>query len=57
MLRQVWSGQQQQEMVSNIVSVTWCGEPFYRPGVHDVECLILVDVLFLLDGGRRREGK
>jgi hypothetical protein len=26
-------------------------------GVYDVKSLILVDSLFLLDGGRRREGK
>jgi hypothetical protein len=32
-------------------------EAFHRLGVHNVESLILVDALFLLDGGRKREGK
>jgi hypothetical protein len=29
---------------------------FHGLGVQEVESLILVDALFLLDGGRRREG-
>jgi hypothetical protein len=33
------------------------GEAFHRQGVQDVKNLILVDALFLLDQGRRREGK
>jgi hypothetical protein len=33
------------------------GEAFHRLGVQDVENLILVGALFLLDVGRRREGK
>jgi hypothetical protein len=44
-------------MAPNFLSVTWCGEVFHELGVWDVEGLILVDALFLLDGGRRREGK
>jgi hypothetical protein len=35
----------------------WHEEAFHRLGVHDVESLILVDALFPLDGGRKREGK
>jgi hypothetical protein len=35
-------------------NVVWGG--FHRLSVQDVETLILVDALFLLDGGRR-EGK
>jgi hypothetical protein len=42
-------------MASNFLSVTWCGEDFHRLRGHDVKSLILVDALFLLDGGRRRE--
>jgi hypothetical protein len=59
MCTQVWSYQQQwwQEMATNFLSVTWLGETLHELGVQDAESLILVDVLFLLDGGRRREGK
>jgi hypothetical protein len=35
----------------------WCGEAFHGLRVQDIESLILVDALFLLDQGRRREGK
>jgi hypothetical protein len=44
-------------MVPNFLSITWHGDAFHGLGVHDVESLILVGVLFLLDGERRREGK
>jgi hypothetical protein len=29
------------------LSVSWCGEPFYRLGVQGVEILILLGALFL----------
>jgi hypothetical protein len=44
-------------MVPNFLSAAWCGEAFHRLVVQDVESLVLVDALFPLDGGRRREGK
>jgi hypothetical protein len=44
-------------MVPYFLSVTWQREAFHGLGVHDVKSLILVAALFLLDGGRRREGK
>jgi hypothetical protein len=44
-------------MAPNFFSVTCCGEAFHGLEVQDVESLILVDVSFQLDGGRRREGK
>jgi hypothetical protein len=44
-------------MAPTFLNVTWHGEDFHRPGVHDVESLIVVDALFPLDGGRRREGR
>jgi hypothetical protein len=44
-------------MAPNFLSVTWLGEAFHGLGVQDVESLILIDALFPLDGGRRREGK
>jgi hypothetical protein len=53
----VWSRLQWGEMVPNFLSTAWHGEAFHRLRVQDVENLILVDALFLLDGGRRREGK
>jgi hypothetical protein len=45
------------KMAPNFLSVTWHGEAFHRLGVHDVKSLILVDALFPLDRGKRREGK
>jgi hypothetical protein len=42
-------------MTPNFVRAAWCGGGFQR--VRCVESLILVDALFPLDGGRRREGK
>jgi hypothetical protein len=42
--------------VPNFLSVTWSEETFHGLGILDVESLVLVDVLFPLDG-RRREGK
>jgi hypothetical protein len=44
-------------MAPNFLSVTWLGEAFHGLGVQDVESLILIDALFPLDGGRRRERK
>jgi hypothetical protein len=44
-------------MAPNFLSVTWHREAFLRQGAQDVEGLILVDALFLFDGGRRRVGK
>jgi hypothetical protein len=44
-------------MAPNFLSVTWHGEAFPGVEVQNVKSLILVDALFLLDGGRRREGK
>jgi hypothetical protein len=41
----------------DFLSVMCCGEAFPGLGVQGVEGLILVGALFLLDGGRRREGK
>jgi hypothetical protein len=35
----------------------WHGEAFQSLGVQDVESLILVGVLFLLDGRRIKKGK
>jgi hypothetical protein len=43
-------------MGPNFLSVTWGGKAFHRVRVQDVDFLILVDALFLPDGGRR-EGK
>jgi hypothetical protein len=48
---------QWQEMVPTFLSAAWSGESFHRLGVQDTESLILVDALFLLDGGKRSEGK
>jgi hypothetical protein len=42
-------------MGANFLSTVWFGEVFHGLGVQDVENLILVDALFLLNGGRRRE--
>jgi hypothetical protein len=42
-------------MVPNFLSEAWHEKAFHRQGVQNVESLILVDALFLLDGGRRRE--
>jgi hypothetical protein len=39
-------------MVPMFLSVTGYGETFHRLVVQDVESVILVDALFLLDGGR-----
>jgi hypothetical protein len=44
-------------MVPKFLSAAWQGKDSHRLGVQDVESLILVDALFLLDGGRRREEK
>jgi hypothetical protein len=44
-------------MAPNYLSAMWSGEDFPRLGVQGVEGLILFVALFLLDGGRRREGK
>jgi hypothetical protein len=44
-------------MASNFLSVTWHGEALCGLGVQGVKGLILVGVLFPLDGGRIREGK
>jgi hypothetical protein len=44
-------------MVLSFLSVMWCGEAFHGIGVQDVESLIVVNALFPLDRGRRREGK
>jgi hypothetical protein len=41
------------KMVPSFLSAAWHLEAFQRLGVQDVESLILVDALFLLDGGRR----
>jgi hypothetical protein len=35
------------------LSAAWHGEAFHGLGFQDVRSLILVDALFLLDGGRR----
>jgi hypothetical protein len=43
--------------VSKLSQCDWGGEAFPGLGVQSVESLILVGALFLLDGGRRREGK
>jgi hypothetical protein len=45
------------EMAPNFLSTVWHGEAFHGLGVQDVESLILIDALFLLDGGRRRKRK
>jgi hypothetical protein len=42
---------------ANFLSAAWCREAFHGLGVWDVESLILVDVLFPLNGERTREGK
>jgi hypothetical protein len=61
MLRQVWRWwqwwRQWGEMMPNFLIVTCCGEAFHGLEVQDVKSLILVDALFLLDGGWRRERK
>jgi hypothetical protein len=44
-------------MVPNFLSVMWHGEDFQGLGVQDVKSLIMVDALFPLYGGSRREGK
>jgi hypothetical protein len=44
-------------MVPNFLSEAWCGEAFHGLRVQEVQSLILVDALFLLDGGKRRERK
>jgi hypothetical protein len=44
-------------MAPNFLSIMWHWQACYRLGVHDVKSLILVGALFLLDGGKRREGK
>jgi hypothetical protein len=44
-------------MVPNFLSAAWYGEAFHWLVVQGVENLILLDSLFPLDGGRRREGK
>jgi hypothetical protein len=44
-------------MAPNFLNVAWHGEAFPRLGVQGIESLILFDALFLLEGGRRREGK
>jgi hypothetical protein len=41
----------------NFLSAAWYGEAFHGLEVQDVESLILVGALFLLDRGKRREGK
>jgi hypothetical protein len=43
-------------MLPNFLSATGHGEAFHGLGVQDVKSLILVDSLFPLDGGRRKEG-
>jgi hypothetical protein len=40
-------------MVTNFLSAVWPGEAFHGLEVCDVKSLILVGVLFLLDGGKR----
>jgi hypothetical protein len=57
MHRQVWSWWQQQEMAPNFLHAAWQGEAFHGLGIQDIESLILVVALFLLEGGRRTEGK
>jgi hypothetical protein len=52
-----WQQQQQGEMVPNFLSITCGGETFQWIGVLDFESLSLAGALFLLDGGRKREGK
>jgi hypothetical protein len=42
-------------MEPDFLSVVWHREAFHSLGVQDVESLILVDALFPLDGGRRKE--
>jgi hypothetical protein len=44
-------------MALNFLSVTWYGEAFHGLGVQGFKVLILVGALFLLDGGKGREGK
>jgi hypothetical protein len=44
-------------MVPNFLSAAWCWEAFHGLRVQNVKSLILVDVIFLLDGRWRREGK
>jgi hypothetical protein len=44
-------------MTPNFLSAVLCGEAFCGLGVHYVKSFILVDALFLLDGGKRRERK
>jgi hypothetical protein len=46
-LKQVWSWLLVVAEPSSFLSITWCGEAFYRLGVHGVEVLILVCALFL----------
>jgi hypothetical protein len=43
-------------MAPDFLSAVW-REASHELGVQDVESLILIDALFPLDGGRRREGK
>jgi hypothetical protein len=44
-------------MVPNFLSAAWHGEASHGVGVQYVKSLILFHVLFLLDGGSRREEK
>jgi hypothetical protein len=44
-------------MAPNFPSVTWHSEAFHGLRVQGVKVLILVGALFLVDGGRRTEGK
>jgi hypothetical protein len=44
-------------MMTTFFSAAWHGEAFCRQGFRMLQSLVLVDPLFLLDGGRRREEK
>jgi hypothetical protein len=44
-------------MAPNFFSVRWHGEAFHGLGVQSIDGLILVGALFMLEGGKRREGK
>jgi hypothetical protein len=44
-------------MSPTFLSAAWSGEAFHRLEVHEIKSLIMVDVLFLLDGESRREEK
>jgi hypothetical protein len=41
--------------MSNFLNAAWCEEDFHRLGVQNIKSLLLVDSLYPLDGGRRRE--